>query len=123
MSLAEDLDDMFADRNENDREFPPEKEEIIMKRYPLVFGWYQEIWTMDLGVSKKNLAVNYYQDMKTTLRSGITYRRIVCCGRPFKKNKHIWDSSDVTAQRDHFQLEYNYDLYEDVHQMANFCEI
>lgn len=31
MSLAEDLDDMFADRKENERDFPPEREEIIMK--------------------------------------------------------------------------------------------
>ena len=52
MSLAEDLDDMFTDHKENDREFPPEREEIIMKNFPLRFAWYKEIWTMDLGVAK-----------------------------------------------------------------------
>lgn len=57
MSLKEDLDDMFADRKENEKEFPPENEEIIMKNYPLFgAGWYQEIWTMDLGMSKSNLS-------------------------------------------------------------------
>ena len=52
MSLAEDLEDMFSERDKN--EHAPENEEIIMKKYPLVgASWYQEIYTMDLGVSKK----------------------------------------------------------------------
>lgn len=43
------------------------------------------------------------------------FRRVVCCGRKFKKNKHNWDTNDVIAQREHFQFEFNYNLSEDVH--------
>jgi len=65
--LAEDLDDMFADRKENDKEYPPEREEIIMKNYHLMFGWYQEIWTMDLGMNKKSVGQEYYTNIKSNL--------------------------------------------------------
>ena len=91
MSLAEDLEDMFAERDKN--EHAPENEEIIMKKYPLMgASWYQEIYTMDLGKSKKN--INNWNSLTS---NGVVYRRVVMCGRAFKKNKQIWDPTDVMA--------------------------
>jgi len=88
--LAEDIEDMFDERDK--QEHPAENEEIIMKDYPIRAMWYQEVYTMDLGCSKKN--ISNWSNLKS---NGVVFRRVVMCGRPFKKNKLIWDPEDVLA--------------------------
>jgi hypothetical protein len=93
-TLAEDFEDMFAEPDES--EHPYNKEEIIMKRYPIGASWYQEIYTMGLPRPKNEMRETDYTPGHLT-SNGVVFRRIVMCGRAFKKNKMLWDKDDVLA--------------------------
>ena len=43
--------------------------------------------------------------------------------KKFMKTKQLWDPAHVEAQEHHYKSTFDYEMYGDVHQVANFCEI
>lgn len=52
----------------------------------------------------------------------VVYKRNWCCGIKCRKERDLgWNDKRVKNCKDFMQAKLSYDMYEDIHQVANYC--
>ena len=105
---------MFAEPSDDELDEDQKKREYIVINEISYTSWYHEIYL----ITKKDQNA---ADSKNGMM--VAFRQIQICGKKFKKTRQRWEIDHVQAQDQHFKATINYDLYGDVHQVANYCEI
>ena len=57
--------------------------------------------------------------------NNVVFSRYWCCGFKCSKNRETegWNDKRVKSCQDFMESKLSYDMYEDIHQVANYCQI